>query len=287
MTTPAPTGETAALYLADGDRYVPTVFTQGPWDPDAQHGGPVAALLTHVIDRVPTLVPMRVARLTVDLFRPAPLRILGARHRIVREGKRIQLVESVLLDGDLEVAHCLGLRIRTGDTSGDDVMAHPSQPSVAPPRPPSGDGPPLHPGSRESAVGFIRAIDAERVVGDVGLGAPSIMWVRMRVPLIADAPTAPIERLALAADFTSALASFLDGRHFSFINPDINIHVLRDPASEWIGIDSVTWVGAEGVGQGRSSLYDLGGLVGNASAAQVVERWDRPQWGRAPEDPAG
>jgi hypothetical protein len=274
------------LYVADGDRFVPTIFTQGPWDPGAQHGGPVAALLTRTIERVPTLVPMRVARLTIDLFRPAPLRPLTAQHRIVREGKRIQLVESILRDGDVEIAHALGLRARLADTSEPGVVAHPQRPPTAPPPHPRGDGRPLHPGAQRSPAGFIRAIEAERVVGDGGLGAPSVMWVRVRVPLVLGEVTRPMERLAIASDFTSALASYLDGRRYSFINPDINVHVLRDPTSDWIGIDSVTWVGGEGVGLGRSKLFDLDGLVGAATAAQLVERWDRPDWGRAPEDPA-
>ena len=40
-----------AFYLPLGDnRYEPTRATESPWDRDAQHGGPPAALLAHLID---------------------------------------------------------------------------------------------------------------------------------------------------------------------------------------------------------------------------------------------
>ena len=34
-----------AFYEQDGDLLVPSELTRGPWDPDAQHAGPPAALL--------------------------------------------------------------------------------------------------------------------------------------------------------------------------------------------------------------------------------------------------
>ena len=62
-----------ALFIADGDRFVPTVHTRGPWDPQAQHGGPPAALIARAVEAVPADAPMHVARLTVELLRPVPL----------------------------------------------------------------------------------------------------------------------------------------------------------------------------------------------------------------------
>ena len=41
-----------AYYLPRGNgRYEPTWATESPWDRKAQHGGPPAALLAHVIDQ--------------------------------------------------------------------------------------------------------------------------------------------------------------------------------------------------------------------------------------------
>src|SRR6185437_7139019 len=62
-----------------------------------------------------TLVPQHVARLTVDFLRPVPLRPLTVVRRIVREGKRIQVMEASLLADGLEVARCSALRLRLVD----------------------------------------------------------------------------------------------------------------------------------------------------------------------------
>src|SRR3978361_1326216 len=98
-----------ALYLLHrdnngGDRFVPTIATRGPWSPDAQHGGPVAALFAREAERIESTVPLTVVRLTLELFKPVPLRPLRVTARLRRPRRRVQLVELGLFDGDVEGA---------------------------------------------------------------------------------------------------------------------------------------------------------------------------------------
>ena len=65
--------EPAALFVRDGTLLVPTIYTQGPWNPEAQHGGPVCAALAWLIESVPTLVPMQVSRFTFEMGDPKHL----------------------------------------------------------------------------------------------------------------------------------------------------------------------------------------------------------------------
>jgi len=68
---------------SDPNLYHPTGLTRGPWSPDAQHGGPPAALLAmaleaHDDDKAPRNPPDSdeanfAARLNVELLRPVPL----------------------------------------------------------------------------------------------------------------------------------------------------------------------------------------------------------------------
>ena len=62
--------EPVALYVPDGGTFVPTIATRGPWSPDAQHGGPVAALLCRGVEAVESAMPLGVSRLTVELANP-------------------------------------------------------------------------------------------------------------------------------------------------------------------------------------------------------------------------
>jgi len=50
-----------------------TSRTGSAWDQATQSGGAVLALLGHVLEKVPTLVPMSLTRLTVDIVRPVPV----------------------------------------------------------------------------------------------------------------------------------------------------------------------------------------------------------------------
>jgi hypothetical protein len=272
-----------AYYLPDGaQRVVPTLLTQGPWDPAAQHGGPVCALCAWVAEAVPSLVPMQLGRLTVDLWRAVPLRPLRIERTIRREGKRLQAVDVSLFDGETEVAHASALRVRRGDTDLPEIGEHPRRPRCERPVPPS-ESASLFDSDAGARIGFIRSIQADRVAGTTGDGAPAVMWIRMRRPLVAGEPTPPSARVALAADFASALAAYVDVARWSYVNPDVNLHLLREPTSEWIAVDGVTWVGTEGIGHGRAGLFDLDGYVGTATAAQLVERHRvrPPHWANA------
>jgi hypothetical protein len=272
MVEPVAGGDESAYYLDDGDgRVVPTILTQGPWSPDAQHGSPVCGLLAWAVERMPTLVPMQLSRITVDLWRAVPLRPLRIERSIRREGKRLQAVDVSLFDGEVEVAHAAALRIRIGDTSETEVVDHPLRPPTEPPVLPSRAGS-LFTGPAADRIGFIRSLDAQRVVGQVGEGGPAVLWVRMRQPLVSGHETPPAVRAAFASDFASALAAYLDITQWAYINPDVNLHLLREPTSEWIAVDGMTWVGDRGIGHGRAGIYDLDGLVGSATASQVVER---------------
>src|ERR1700727_1462965 len=109
---PAPHDDTPPLYRRDGATFVPSISTEGPWDPGAQFGGSPAALLATLVEQTPTLVPMLIARFTLDLLRPVPLAPLHADVRIVRQGKRIQVVAASLLADGVEVARASALRMR-------------------------------------------------------------------------------------------------------------------------------------------------------------------------------
>jgi len=260
------------MFVPDGTDLVATMLTQGPWDPGAQHGGPVCAALAHALESVPTLVPMQVARFTFDLFRAVPIRRLGTATRIVREGKRLQLVEAVLLDDGLEVAHGLALRLRLGDTT--DAGAHPARPVR---RAPVRTGAAVRPLPEVAArIGFLRAIEIERVGGTPGSGPTGTTWYRARVPIVAGVEPSAMQRLALFSDFTSASALYLDHAEYSAINPDVTVQVLRPPVGEWICLASETEASAAGIGHSHATVFDDEGFVASASTAQLVDRVRSP-----------
>ena len=55
-----------AIFRVDGDRVIVSPKAAGPWDPTMQHGSPPAALAVWAAEAIPTAVPMRVARVTIN-----------------------------------------------------------------------------------------------------------------------------------------------------------------------------------------------------------------------------
>src|ERR1700710_1801182 len=102
------------MFIPDGEGFVvATMPPRGPWHPTSQYGGTPAALLTWAVERVPTLVPMRIARITIDMHRRVPLGPLEVDAEIVREGKRLQVVVATVRDPQgIEVARATALRFR-------------------------------------------------------------------------------------------------------------------------------------------------------------------------------
>ena len=263
--------EERALFVRDGEDYVGTSLTQGGWDPNAANGGVVLALMGHCLDEVPSLAPMTLGRFTADLVRPVPIgRRLRVESRVVREGKKIQLVAMTVLVGDVEHAHASALRLRDADMTGPDVpvsttAARPADALVGP----------------EAATGFghaaaemprfLQAVDMRRAPRLDGSGFGS--WLRLRVPVVAGEPIRPTARVTFGFDFANLIG--LDARSVSvtMINPDVTAHVLRPPTGEWIAITGDTWVNAPlGRGVSAAMLSDLDGVFAMVSMSQLVQR---------------
>jgi hypothetical protein len=53
-----------AIYRVDGATVETSAFAGGPWDPKLQHGAAPSSLICWAVERLPSPVPMRVARLS-------------------------------------------------------------------------------------------------------------------------------------------------------------------------------------------------------------------------------
>lgn len=259
-----------AMFIPEGEgTVIATDLTQGPWDPNAQYGGTPAALLTWVVERVPTLVPMRFARITVDLHRPVPLGRLHVGAEVVREGKRLQIVVATVSDPKgVEVARATALRFRLAE--GPDAPTDPHLPPIA--TPPWGE--PREAVPRDGRNGFAAAMESR--YGGAGIRDQATSWYRATRPVVAGEEPSPTVRLAWASDFTANSGNYLDLSRWSAINSDLTINLARAPVGEWTGVATRAWYATDGIGHARADLFDEQGFVGTCTASLLVDQVPSP-----------
>lgn len=258
-----------ALFEIDGDRYLPTGLARGPWTPDAQHGGPPAALLTRAIEAMEAPVPMQVARATFELLRPVPLTPLTVRTEVLRPGKKVQLLGASLLAGEVEVMRATVLRIRSTDLPVPDELGidtgAPDLPDAT-----SVVSPPFSLADESVEHFHLDAVELRTVAGGFDRPGPGTAWFRLKVPVLAGEEPSGAVRAVILGDFGNGLSWVLPPE-WLFINPDLTIHLLRPPIGEWICLASRTLTSSTGVGMAESALYDAHGRVGRAVQSLLLD----------------
>jgi hypothetical protein len=253
----------------DGERMIPSSLTGGPWNPEHQHGGAVSGLLARALDQLDSPVPMRIARITLEMFRGVPLSPLRVEPEILRAGRRIQSVEARLFAGDTFVARATGLRIRTTDAIPEMFTSAGRDPELGDPP----EGVPERSGDFDVPwdPGFARAVDIKsEMARECGVAAS--LWARLRCRLVEGEETTPIVRLATLVDFASGTGNAMDYMKYTSINPDLTLHVLREPKSDWIGLRGTTLRADDGIGQSASVVYDLEGPIARVQASLLLDR---------------
>jgi hypothetical protein len=258
----------SALFEETGEDTVrATVLTRGPWDPGAEHGGAPAALLGRAIERTDPGAEMRVARVTMELLRPVPIGDLRVETELVRPGRRVQLVAARLYAGDTLAVQALALRIRREAGVSPAVVAGDPVPAPLP-------GP-----EKRVALRFGEgpsfpddACELRFATGHYRDPGPAITWIRLAAPVVEGETPSGLQRALAASDFGNGVSAVLDWSTQVFINPDLTVHLERDPVGEWICLDAETTIAPDGTGQAASTLYDERGRIGRAVQALYVDR---------------
>jgi hypothetical protein len=255
-----------AFYERDGDLFRATELTRGPWDPGSQHAGPPAALLGYALEGLPEADDFQVARVTFEILGPVPIAPVRAGARVMRPGRRVQLLEAELSDAGGEVLmRARAWRIRRG---GVEVPAEALVAAEPPPPPARAREASFFPIEQEH--GYHSAMEVRFVSGGWLEPGPATVWLRMRQPLIAGEEPTPLQRTLVVADVGNGVSASLDFRRFLFINVDLTVQLERMPAGEWIGIDAVTLPQPSGVGSSDSVLFDGEGRIGRALQTLLI-----------------
>lgn len=262
-----------AFYLPAGPgRYIPTAATQSPWDPGSQHGGPPAALLAAAVADLAGDPGLHIGRVSVDFLRPIPLAEVEVWARVLRPGRRVQLVEAEMLHEGRAVvcARVWQLAVR-----GDAGVPATEQP-VAPALPPPASGRDLQ--ALMDAFGYGASHEWRPTSANLPTTGPSALWARARMPLVGGRATSGVERILLVADSANGVSLELPVDAWLSIPPCLGVTVLREPADAWVHMDARTHLVGTGVGLSEALMTDTRGLLATVSQPlHVAPRTGTPQ----------
>ena len=264
-TGPIVPSEPEAYYLPRGNgRYEPTRATESPWDRTAQHGGPPAALLAHVIDQT-VEGPLRIGRISLDILGPIPLREVVVEVSTIKPGRRVCLSEARMSVDGRVAATARAWHMATGDrppATGQEQAAPPPLPASTPQH--------FYPGLDD--WGYGRSIEWRFTRGRLDSLGPADVWARVRLPLVDGLALTGQDRALITADSANGLSLSLPLEQWLSIPPTMTATLLRPPAGEWVHLACRTHLTDDGVGLAHADLFDEGGLIGEVAQPLLVQK---------------
>jgi acyl-coenzyme A thioesterase PaaI-like protein len=270
-----------SFFVSDGDLHVPTPLARGPWGPSLA-GNYIGGLLGRAVEREIDDVDLQPARLTVDLLRPVALQPVRVHSSVVRDGRRLRLVDAIMTQNDVLVARASALFLRRSEHTEHEVWTTPITMPAIPAEPDAvDDGLPM----------LLHSFGRDTVAGTPGVGigewchdGQKFAWVRETHLLVDDEPLSPFIRAVTAGDITSSLTNW-GTAGLQFINADYTVTLSRLPEGVYIGLASVTHYDHAGVATGVATLFDKTGPIGSGVALAVVNPGFTPPPSLVPNQP--
>lgn len=251
--------------------FVAGELTRGPWHPSHQHAGPPSALVCRAFEQAGAAHGLtHLARLTGNLLRPVPIGVLRVDVTEDYVGRSVGHFSARLVagagDAAKDVARFTAMLQREANVGVPDGT--PGHPLPRAPRPPADSVPATMPFA--SALPGYADLVENRVAEGRFFQGPCSIWFRLRHPLVAGEAPSPYQRVLVAADSGNGVSACLDMAHWSFVNGDLTVNLLRRPVGEWICLQARTALGGNGCGLAESALYDEAGLIGRATQSLAV-----------------
>ncbi len=249
--------------LAPG-RFAALRATQSPWDPRLQHGGPPTALLAHAMLADHPRDDMRLARITADFLGPIPLAEVEVSTRVLRPGKRVELIEGTMTSGGREVVVARAWRMLTQPPG-----------SIPPGRTPPDSVPQRAPAQEPPAWlrgwGYGESLEWRYATSPDVDGATTV-WVRPRGSLIAGEPLTQLDRALIIADSANGVSAELPMAAWLFVPPSLTVAIERYPRGEWVLLQARSTLTDDGVGACVARIADDDGYMGHVLQSLFVQR---------------
>lgn len=251
-----------SFFVPDGDVLVPQPLAKGPWG-QTLHGRVFGALCARAVDEYLIAdAGLICARLTVDIFRAATMDPVWVTTRVVRQGRRILVLETRIEQENGPVGEGKAMLLRRSEQPAGELLETPRWDVPTPLD--LGDPRPTEPGRV--------AMWDSWLISDVSSNEFRLrggLWMRELHDLVQGEPLTPMVRLGAAGDVAHPVANS-STTGLGFINSDYTIYLGRQPRGEYLGIQPYGHVSEAGVAAAQCIVHDLDGPVGFFATAAIA-----------------
>lgn len=252
------------FFHAEGDMLHPTPIACSLWATDQMHGVAASGAMSRGLEQAARALgrdDMRPARYSVDLFMPPKMVPTTVTNRVLREGKRILVIDAELLQDGNAVARASATFLKPSTSPDGDVWVTHEHPQ-APPLDVAPEGTDPH-------VPFFRSEDGwNQQFTDHQNPAPKVTW-QTAMPIVAGEEPSPFQAAASVADATSMVTHW-GTRGVEFINTDITMNLARLPRSVQLGLATIQRVEEDGIAVGTVAMFDREGTFGTATVSALA-----------------
>jgi hypothetical protein len=223
---------------------------------------PVSGILAHCLEQFEPRPGLRMARISFEILGLIPDGEFEVRTVVLRPGRTIELVQAELVSGGRTAVRATAWRLQQSDTSAIAVMEDARMPG------PDESVEPLD--LSEWPGGYIRSVDVYPAPGHAaGHGRA---WLRTRHPLVEGSAFSDVARLVGLIDTSNGIATRVKPGPGSYLFPnvDLQVHLYREPAGEWLGLANSVSFGPDGIGLTSTVLHDETGPFGRAEQILTI-----------------
>ncbi|GGF31150.1 thioesterase family protein [Subtercola lobariae] len=257
---------TAYFERQDEHRYRPTDEAGGAWNPGEVHFSPLGGLIVHAIDRHraaehPADVDTKqLARISFDIFGFLASDDCTISVETIRPGRTIELVEATVTIGGRPAVLARAWFIGTVDTTsvaGGEPAPLPSPEAIS-----------SWPLAETWSGGYVASLDVRPI--EPPRPGRTVAWLGTSTELVAGETVSAHASFIALVDTANGIAVREAITEWMFPNVDLTIHLYRQPAGPWVGLDTTVTFGAAGHGLTSTVLHDTHGAVGRAEQILTV-----------------
>ncbi|QGN35478.1 thioesterase family protein [Microlunatus sp. Gsoil 973] len=232
--------------------------------------GPASGLLAYALETAHPRDDLQLCRISYEILGVISAEPLEVDVEIIRPGRTIEMLEARMIINGRPAIRATGWRLATSDTSA--VAGGTPDPM------PGLDGWPPWRADQFWGGGYIDSVEFR--VDPASVPGRTRAWLRTPLDLVEGEQVSDLVTFTTLVDTANGVAARQDPRQWAFPNIDLTIHYFRAPtftdlggtdpdrpdqdAARWVGLDSRSIWGPDGIGLTSTTLHDAAGAVGRA-----------------------